>query len=47
VNLAACANRADIQQAFPDILTTIGGASKTSLVIGLQLTNKGWEVPGS
>ncbi len=44
-NLAAWADRADVQQAFPDIIATIGGASKTNQIIGLQLTDKGWEVP--
>ena len=45
--LAAWASRVDVQQAFPDIKATLDGASKTSQVAGLQLTNKGWEVPGT
>jgi len=45
--LAAWASRADVQQAFPDIKTTVDGASKVNQVAGLQLTNKGWEVPGT
>ncbi len=45
--LAAWASRTDVQQAFSDIKATIDGASKTSQVAGLQLTNKGWEVPGT
>lgn len=44
VNLAAWAGRSGMQRAFPDIRTTIGGASKTDQIAGLQLTNKGWEV---
>ncbi len=45
--LAAWASRADVQQTFPDIKTTVDGASKVNQVAGLQLTNKGWEVPGT
>ncbi len=47
VNLALWTQRSDIQQAFPDVRTTVSGASKTNQVAGLQLTNNGWEVPGS
>lgn len=46
VNLAAWAERPEVQRAFPDIGATISGASKTNEVAGLQLTNKSWEVPG-
>jgi hypothetical protein len=46
VNLVAWAQRPDIQQAFPDIRTTIDGASKANQIVGVQLTDKGWEVPG-
>lgn len=46
VNSADWAQRPDVQQAFTDIRATINGASKTTEVAGLQLTNKGWEVPG-
>ena len=45
--LAAWASRADVQQAFPDIKATLDGSSKVNQVAGLQLTNKGWEVPGT
>lgn len=45
VNLAAWAQRPEVQQAFPDIQGTLSGASKTEQTIGLQLTDKGWEVP--
>lgn len=45
MNLAGWAQRPEVQQAFPDIRTTINGASKTAEVVGLQLTNKGWKVP--
>lgn len=45
-NLAAWAEHPEVQQAFSDIRTTINGASKTTEVAGVQLTNKGWEVPG-
>ncbi len=44
VNLASWAQRSDIQHAFPDIRTTVTGASKTDMMARLQLTNKGWEV---
>lgn len=47
INLAAWAERPDIQQAFPDIRNTVNGASKANQVVGLQLTNEGWEIPGS
>lgn len=45
-NTAAWAQRQDVRQAFPDIRTTIDGSSKATEVVGLQLTSKGWEVPG-
>jgi len=45
VNLAAWAEQPGMQRAFPDIRTPIGGASKIDQIAGLQLTNKGWEVP--
>jgi hypothetical protein len=34
-----------VQQAFGDIRTTVSGISKIDETAGLQLTNKGWEVP--
>jgi hypothetical protein len=43
---AAWAETPEVQQAFSDIRTTVNGASKTTEVVGLQLTSKGWEVPG-
>jgi phage baseplate assembly protein W len=46
VNLAAWAERSDIQQSFSDIRATVTGASKMNQTIGLQLTNDGWEVVG-
>jgi hypothetical protein len=45
VNLAAWAQSPEIQQAFPDVQATISGASEAEQVVGLQLTDKGWEVP--
>jgi hypothetical protein len=45
MDLAAWAERREVQQAFPDIRTTVSGASKTTEVAGLQLTSNGWEVP--
>jgi hypothetical protein len=47
VDPASWAERPDVQRAFSDIQTTVTGASKTTQIAGLQLTNKGWEVPGS
>jgi hypothetical protein len=44
-NLAAWAQRADIQTQFGDVRATIAGISKTDQRAGLQLTNQGWEVP--
>ena len=46
LDLAGWAERPEIRQTFPDIRTTIDGASKTTQTAGLQLSNKGWEVPG-
>jgi hypothetical protein len=46
-NLAAWAERPDVQEAFPDIRATISGASTASQIAGVQLTNERWEVPGS
>jgi hypothetical protein len=46
VNLAGWAERPDVQRAFPIIQATLTGASKTTEIAGLQLTSKGWEVPG-
>jgi hypothetical protein len=45
VNLATWAQQPEIQQAFPDIQASLSGATKTEQIIGLQLTDKGWEVP--
>jgi hypothetical protein len=45
-DLATWAERPEVQQAFSDIRTTVNGVSKTTAVAGLQLTSKGWEVPG-
>jgi len=44
-NLAPWAQRPDIQDQFGDIRTTIAGISKANELAGLQLTNRGWEVP--
>ena len=46
VGLASWAERSDVQQAFPDIRTTVNGVLKTTEVAGLQLTSQGWEVLG-
>lgn len=46
VDSAGWVQRPEVQQAFSDIRTTVNGASKTTEVAGLQLTSKGWEVPG-
>jgi len=46
MNLAAWAERSDIQQSFSDIRSTVTGVSKVNQEIGLQLTNDGWEVVG-
>lgn len=45
VNLAAWAQQPGIQQAFPDIRSTLQDASKPDQITGLVLTNKGWEIP--
>ncbi len=46
VNPAAWAGRPDVQQEFPDVRANLEGASKTTELAGLQLTSRGWEVPG-
>lgn len=46
-NLAGWAAHPYVQQAFPDVRNALEGASKTNQVAGVQLTNAGWEVPGS
>lgn len=45
IDPAGWAERPEVQQAFSDIRLTVNGASKTTEVAGLQLTNRGWEVP--
>lgn len=45
VDVAPWTQSPGVLQAFPDIRTTVNGASKTTEVVGLQLTSKGWEVP--
>ena len=45
-NLPAWATRADVQQAFPDVGAMVRGQSAVTQIAGLELTNKGWEVPG-
>jgi hypothetical protein len=47
VNLAGWARRPEVQRVFPGIQTTLTGALKTAEISGVQLTSKGWEVPGS
>ena len=47
VNLAAWAQRPDVQQVFPDIQATIAGVSTANQIVGLQLTDRDWEVPGT
>lgn len=44
-DLAPWAKQAEVQQAFGDIRTTVSGISKDDETAGLQLTDKGWEVP--
>ncbi len=44
-DLASWAKNPDVQEQFNDIRTTVRGISKTSELAGLQLTNRGWEVP--
>lgn len=46
VGFAGWAEQPEVQQAFSDIRMTVTGASKTTEIAGLQLTSKGWEVPG-
>jgi hypothetical protein len=43
--LAAWAERPEVQRAFSDIQTEIAGQSNAAQIAGLRLTNKGWEVP--
>jgi hypothetical protein len=46
-DLAPWAERPDVQRAFSDVRMTVTGQSRTTQVAGLQLTNKGWQVPES
>ncbi len=43
--LAIWAQQSGVQQAFPDIQSTLQDTSKPNQIAGLVLTNKGWEVP--
>lgn len=43
--LAAWAKRPEVQREFGDVRTTLSGVSKSNEIAGLQLTDKGWEVP--
>jgi len=45
-NLAPWAERSDVQREFGDVRTTVNGISKSNEIAGLQLTNRGWQVPG-
>jgi hypothetical protein len=45
VDLAAWAQRPEVQRAFSDLQAEIAGQSKAAQIAGLRLTNKGWEVP--
>jgi len=45
LDLAGWAERPDVQRVFSDIRGTVNGASKADEIAGLQLTNKGWDVP--
>jgi hypothetical protein len=44
-DLASWAKDSDVQEQFNDVRTTVSGISKTSKLAGLELTNRGWEVP--
>lgn len=44
-DLATWAERSDVQREFGDVRTAVNGISKSNEIIGLQLTNRGWEVP--
>jgi hypothetical protein len=44
-DLAAWAEQPDVQNAFGDIRSTVNGISRSNEIVGLQLTNHGWEVP--
>jgi hypothetical protein len=46
-DLAPWAERPEVQRAFSDVRTTVTGQSRTTQVAGLQLTDEGWQVPGS
>jgi hypothetical protein len=45
-DLAPWAERPDVQREFGDVRATVSGISKTNEIVDLQLTNRGWEVPG-
>jgi hypothetical protein len=44
-DLAPWAERPDVQREFGDVRATVSGISKSNEIVGLQLTNQGWEVP--
>ncbi len=46
-NLSPWAARPDIRGAFPDIDTVMRGVSRLPQITGLQLADKGWEIPES
>ena len=43
-DLAPWAERSDVQREFGDVRATVSEISKSNEVVGLQLTNQGWEV---
>ena len=45
-NLAEWAKNPDIQRVFPGVVSTIDGATKTTLNQAVTLTNEGWVVRG-
>ena len=46
LNLAPWAERPDVQRTSPDIKMAVGGTTNANQTVGLQLTEKGWEVVG-
>ena len=44
-DLAPWAERFDVQREFGDVRATVSGISKSNEIVGLQLTNQGWEIP--
>jgi len=44
-DLAPWAERSDVQREFGDVRTIVNGISRSNEIVGLQMSDQGWEVP--